>query len=74
MLRLLASAATLGVIAVSACQRQPEPALAPVAEVPAPAAPVTPEQRRQELQVQSAENQIEAQLDAQAAPMDKSDH
>lgn len=72
----LASALLTG---LAACQQQPEPASAPGPAVePAPAAPVTAEQRREELQVDSAQRQIEAQmqaqLDAQAAAPDKSDH
>ena len=73
---IVAAAALL--TGLAACQQQPEPAPAPPPAEPAPLAPVTAEQRRQELQVDSAQHQIEAQmqaqLDAQAAAPDKSDH
>jgi hypothetical protein len=60
--------ALLAASTVAACQQQAEPAApAPAAAPAAPATPQTAEERRSELQAESAQRQIEAQLNAQSA-------
>jgi hypothetical protein len=78
----LAAIAALAVTA-AACEKKaetpaPAPAPAPPAEAVPDKASMTPEERRHELQIESAQRQIEAQMksqmEVQAAPADKSDH
>jgi hypothetical protein len=59
----------LAASALAACQQKAEPAApAPAVQSAAPAAPQTAEERRAELQAESAERQIEAQMSVQSAP------
>lgn len=60
--------ALLAASALAACQQQAEPvAPAPAAEPAAPA-PKTAEERRSELRTESAQRQIEAQMNAEVVP------
>jgi hypothetical protein len=61
----------LAASALAACQQKAEPAApapAPAVQSAAPAAPQTAEERRADLQAESAERQIEAQMSVQSAP------